>query len=136
MSLDSLITGYAHVGIRVRDLAISRAFYEGLGFRFLAGPIGPEPVAILSHPSGIVVNFILNADSKGDENVLMDTPVKHPGYTHVALAVSDVDATHRELQAEGMRISDGPIDFPGARAVFVRDPDGNVIEFNQSVPIP
>ena len=128
MSLDSTITGYAHIGIRVRDLAISRAFYEALGFRFVAGPIGPEPVAILAHPSGAVINFILNADSEADENVLMDLPVKHPGYTHMALAVTDVDAVHRELQADGVRITEGPIDFPGARAVFVRDPDGNVVE--------
>ena len=28
----------------------------------------------------------------------------------------------------------GPIDFPGARASFVHDPDGNVIELNQAVP--
>ncbi len=34
MGLESLITGFAHVGIRVRDLARSRVFYEGLGFEF------------------------------------------------------------------------------------------------------
>ena len=133
MKLDSLITGVAHVGIRVRDLATSRAFYEGLGFEFVAGPLGPEPAAILAHPSGAVINFILNASSGSSENVLMDVPVKHPGYTHVALAVSDVDAAQRELESLGVRITEGPIEFPGARAIFVRDPDGNVIEFNQSL---
>ena len=36
------ITGINHVGLRVRDLETSRAFYEKLGFEFIVGPIGPE----------------------------------------------------------------------------------------------
>ncbi|MDD1648931.1 MAG: VOC family protein [Methylococcaceae bacterium] len=94
MSLDSLITGIAHVGIRVHDLARSRSFYEQLGFNFVVGPVGPEPVAILTHPSGITINLILNAPEAAAPNVLMDVEQKHPGYTHIALAVSDVGAVH------------------------------------------
>ena len=41
------IVGINHVGIRVADLAQSRHFYAQLGFEFLAGPMGPEPVAIM-----------------------------------------------------------------------------------------
>jgi lactoylglutathione lyase len=134
MELANQITGFAHVGIRVRDLAISRAFYEVLGFRFVAGPVGPEPAAILEHPSGTTVNFILNASSGGSENVLMDIPVKHSGYTHMALAVRDLAVVEEELIAQSVRITEGPVEFPGARALFIRDPDGNVIELNQSVP--
>ena len=66
MALGSLITGFAHVGIRVRDLDTSRAFYANLGFEFVAGPVGPEPAAILAHPSGTFINFILNAALGGD----------------------------------------------------------------------
>jgi len=47
------IVGINHVGIRVTDLTQSRDFYAQLGFEFLAGPIGPEPVAIMEHPSGV-----------------------------------------------------------------------------------
>ena len=132
MALDQLITGIAHFGVRVRDLAISRAFYERLGFEFVVGPVGPEPVAILEHPSGVVVNFILNANTSGRNNILMDVPDKYPGYTHVALAVSDVDGALQELEALGVAITEGPVDFPGARAIFLRDPDDNVIELNQA----
>jgi lactoylglutathione lyase len=82
MSLSSLITGIAHIGIRVHDLARSRSFYELLGFQFVTGPVGPEPVAILAHPSGITINFILNAAEAAAPNVLMDVAEKHPGYTH------------------------------------------------------
>lgn len=134
MGFDRLVTGFAHVGIRVRDLEISRAFYRRLGFRFVAGPVGPEPAAILEHPSGTTINFILNADSPQAENVLMDIPAKHPGYTHMALSVTDVEAVAQALAEEGITITEGPVEFPGARAVFIRDPDRNVIEFNQSVP--
>lgn len=61
MSLVHIITGIAHVGIRVHNLDRARAFYELLGFNFVIGPIGPEPVAIMTHPSGVKINFILNA---------------------------------------------------------------------------
>jgi len=44
------ITGINHVGLRVRDLETSRAFYEKLGFEFIVGPIGPEPVAVIDLP--------------------------------------------------------------------------------------
>ena len=130
MKFDSLITGVAHVGIRVRELDRARAFYEGLGFEFIVGPVGPEPVAILTHPSGLVLNLILNASSDG-ENVLMDLPEKHPGYTHMALLVSDLDAAQAELDAQGVKITEGPVKFPGGTSVFIRDQDRNVIEFHQ-----
>ena len=131
MDFESLITGIAHVGIRVRELPRSRSFYEGLGFQFIAGPVGPEPVAILIHPSKVVLNLILNANANTEANVLMDRPEKHAGYTHMALLVSDLDAAAGQLEASGVTITEGPIQFPGARALFVRDPDGNVIEFHQ-----
>ena len=64
------ITRVNHLGLRVSDLDTSRAFYEKLGFEFIAGPIGPEPVAIMEHPAGINVNFILNANRPDAGNVL------------------------------------------------------------------
>ena len=127
------ITGIAHVGIRVYSLERSRAFYEKLGFEFVAGPLGPEPVAIMSHPSGVEINFILNAADADAPNLLMDVAEKHPGYTHVALSVRDLGAAQAALQQAGIALSGGPITFPnGARAVFIRDPDRNVIELNQA----
>lgn len=125
------ITGVAHIGIRVHDLDRSRRFFEALGFRFVVGPVGPEPVAILDHTSGVVLNLILNAAEPDDENVLMDVPVKHPGYTHVALAVADVAAAQRTLEDAGVEITEGPVTFPGGTSIFVRDPDRNTFEFHQ-----
>ena len=132
MSLNQLITGIAHVGIRVHTLDRARAFYELLGFNFVIGPIGPEPVAIMTHPSGIEINFILNAADASTQNVLMDLKEKHPGYTHIALSVKNVLEVQSALITAGVTITEGPIRFPnGSTAIFVRDPDRNVIEFNQ-----
>jgi lactoylglutathione lyase len=126
------IRGLAHIGIRVHDLERSVKFYALLGFTKTAGPIGPEPVAILDHPSGLEVNLILNAANASAPNVLMDVPEKHPGITHFALLCPDILAAKARLEAEGIRISGGPIRFgPKAQGIFVRDPDGNVIELDQ-----
>ncbi len=127
------IRGINHVGIRVNNLESARAFYEQLGFEFIIGPIGPEPVAIMEHPSGVNINFILNADSGIRENILMDVPERHPGYTHMALDVSDITAVEKTINQLGIAITEGPITLPdGGVMLFIRDQDKNVIEFHQS----
>jgi len=126
------IAGFAHVGLRVHDLARSLAFYSQFGFVKTAGPIGPEPVAILEHPSGIELNLVLNAPLATEPNILMDVADKHPGYTHIALLVDDLEATQESLAVAGIPLSGGPVQLgPKARAVFVRDPDRNVLELHQ-----
>ncbi|VAW72795.1 Glyoxalase/bleomycin resistance family metalloprotein [hydrothermal vent metagenome] len=126
------ITGINHVGIRVTSLEQARAFYERLGFVFIVGPVGPEPVAIMEHPSGVNINFILNADSGVTENVLMDIPERHPGYTHMALDVTDIAAVQSQIEEMDIKITEGPITLPdGGIMFFIRDQDMNVIEFHQ-----
>jgi lactoylglutathione lyase len=127
------ILGINHIGVRVRSLETARHFYERLGFKFLVGPIGREPVAIMEHPSGVNINLILNADSDTEENVLMDVPEKHPGYTHFALTVSDISAVEASIRNLGILITEGPITLPeGGIMFFIRDQDRNVIEFHQN----
>jgi len=125
------ITRINHLGIRVYDLSTSREFYEKLGFKFIIGPVGPEPVAIMKHPSGININFILNAEAPTDRNVLMDEAVKKAGYTHVALEVNDIDGVVVILNEVDIKISEGPVIFPTGISIFIRDPDKNVVEFHQ-----
>lgn len=133
MTLQVEIRGVAHVGIRVHNLERSLKFYQLLGFKKTLGPIGPEPVAILLHPSGIEINLVLNAPSERVPNVLMDVPVKAPGITHIALNCPDIGAAAQALQAAGFPLSEGPVRFPhGIQAIFVRDPDGVVVELDQA----
>jgi len=127
------IIGINHIGIRVENLDRAREFYEQLGFVFIAGPIGPEPVAIMEHPSGVNINFILNADPEIRENILMDVKEKYPGYTHIALDVNDIKVVQKEIENLGIAITEGPITLPdGGIMFFIRDQDKNVIEFHQN----
>ncbi len=121
-----------HVGLRVRSLERAKSFYEKLGFNFIAGPIGPEPVAIMEHPTGININFILNASNDASPgNVLMDVPEKHTGFTHIALEITDKKAVELHLKEAGIPITE-TVELPdGTVFFFIRDPDGNVIEFHR-----
>ena len=86
----------------------------------------------MEHPSGVNINLILNANSGIKENILMDIPEKYPGYTHIALDVTDIEAIEKEILDIGITISEGPIALPGGGVMlFIRDQDKNVIEFHQ-----
>jgi len=124
------ITRINHVGLRVKNLDITRAFYENLGFLFLVGPVGPEPVAIMEHRSGVNINFILNAEVSNTENILMDIPKKHTGFTHIALEVTDAKSASIKIEELGITITE-KVEYEGAQFFFIRDPDDNVIEFHQ-----
>jgi len=126
------ITRINHVGLRVRKLETARCFYEQLGFEFIEGPIGPEPVAVMEHPSGINLNLILNANEGASAtNLLMDVADKHTGYTHMALEVTDLGAAARAVREARIEITER-VELPtGATFFFVRDPDGNVLEFHR-----
>jgi len=127
------IIGINHIGIRVASLDSARAFYEQLGFIFIIGPIGPEPVAIMEHPSGVNINLILNADAGAEENILMDVAEKYPGYTHIALDVDDIKSAQDSIAQMGIPVTEGPITLPdGGVMFFIRDQDNNVIEFHQN----
>ena len=124
------ITRINHVGLRIRDLERSRAFYEVLGFEFIVGPIGPEPVAVMEHPSGVNINFILNAgDDASADNILMDVSAKHTGYTHIALEISDRVSVKQQLTKAGVSITETVELLDGAVFFFIRDPDGNALTF-------
>lgn len=124
------ITGLNHLGIRVLDSARSEAFYGKLGFQVRARH---GEVVILTNEHAVEINLIVNADPAHDgTNVLMDAPPKRAGYTHVALGVASMDDTVRWLGELGIAISEGPVVLGGARSLFVRDPDRNVIELREA----
>jgi catechol 2,3-dioxygenase-like lactoylglutathione lyase family enzyme len=122
-----------HVGFVVKDLPAADRFYA-------------EVLGLPRHhvrPSW----FVLNATSTLHLIPLGDPAANEPphhAYRHVALQVSDLRAVLRVLLAGGVRVSqidfaggerevtsvDDPLDF-GVGSLFVRDPDGNLIEFLQ-----
>ena len=62
----------------------------------------------------------------------MDVPVKHAGYTHVALEVEDMAVLVSELNKKSIAITEGPVTHPAGQSVFIRDQDMNVVEFYAS----
>jgi len=77
------------------------------------------------------INFILNAsDDAPEHNVLMEKDMKYPGYTHIALEVTDAASVSKQLEALGITITER-VEYKGAQFFFIRDPDDNVIEFHQ-----
>jgi catechol 2,3-dioxygenase-like lactoylglutathione lyase family enzyme len=119
-----------HIGIRVKDAAVAIKFYAVLGFDYVRKADGDD-VTIIRNPDGVEINLVHNSnDANGGKNILMDVPVKYPGYTHVALRVASVKDTIAALKDNGITITQGPVKFgeDGGVSVFVRDPDRNVVE--------
>ena len=124
------IEAFNHVGIRVRNREVSVSFYEKLGFLLEtdAGFDDGHPV-ILRHASGVVLNLLGPATASGEGNILMDVAGKHSGITHFALTVASVEAAKASLEGAGIEIT-GSFIFEGMSAIFIRDPDRNVIELD------
>lgn len=117
-----------HIGIRISDRGTSVKFYELLGYELVTeeGFDKGHPI-ILRHPAGPVLNLLGPATGKAGENVLMDEPQKYPGYTHMALQVSSVADAVDLFDANNVAIT-GRHQFNDLNAIFVRDPDRNVVE--------
>ena len=119
-----------HVGIRIRDKNVSVPFYQVLGFEFLtdAGFEDGHPI-IMKHPGGVVINLLGPATVTDGMNILMDVQEKYPGITHVALTVGSLEAAKRYVEEHDIPIT-GSFSFKGMSAIFIRDPDRNVIELD------
>ena len=119
-----------HVGIGIVNFARSVSFYVSLGFEFEtdAGFEQGHPI-ILKHPSGVVLNLLGPANMPDNYNILMDSDDKYSGITHVALTVSSLKSAEELMNDKGIPIT-GSFSFGGMSAIFIRDPDRNVIELD------
>jgi len=119
-----------HIGIRVRDKLRSVSFYESLGFQLVkdVGFDQGHPV-IVRHPCGVVLNLLGPANAANDSNILMDVEEKYPGYTHFALTVRSMNSAKQLMSDNGIEIT-GSFSFENMSAIFIRDPDSNVIEID------
>jgi catechol 2,3-dioxygenase-like lactoylglutathione lyase family enzyme len=142
-----------HVGITVRNLDASIDFYHDLiGLPFIVPPtpwfegdqlargLGVEPpvalrVALFEVGDGATWFEILEYRSPASrtEHALAQNDI---GAAHIALHVDDIDATYADLRAKGVPfvsepnvVDDGPL--AGWRWVYLRDPDGHMLELVQ-----
>jgi|SRR5436190_18654677 len=119
---------FNHVAFRVRDVARSLAFYEGvLGFREAFRVYRPDGRLGL-----IYVQF--GADQfvelfEGGEGERQPEPAQSgSGYLHFCITVADLDAALEILRRKGLDVGQAYTGTSGARIYFVEDPDGNKIE--------
>jgi len=119
-----------HVGIRVSDRQQSLEFYQQLGFE--ESLYLPEHQASeLVNQAGIYLNLIYSGKRR-EKNILLDTGDQYTGITHIAFVIDNMDDFVAWCQRRQVKITEGPKAIgPRRMACFIRDLDGNVLEFNQ-----
>ena len=121
------VRAYDHVGIRVSDRETALRFYGKLGFE-VDPKFTDDRVAEIVAPGGTRINLIFNGVAQPDaHNILLDEPLKLPGYTHAAFIVDELDSVLRWANEEGVEITEGPVDWGRRITCFLRDPDGNTL---------
>ena len=123
------VLAFDHVGIRISDLEKSFDFYKKLGFKNLI--VDQDGDYEVTNDAGLRINLIANANPSRGHNILLDESVKFPGYTHAAFTIPDLELAVDKIINEGIKITEGPKDSPRRKYFFIRDPDGNVLEFNE-----
>ena len=125
------IRAFDHVGIRVTDAKRALAFYASLRF-VVDAKYSNERVAEIISPSGVRLNLIFNGvRTRSGRNILLDETEKWPGYTHAAFIVERLQTILDWAADHGVQITEGPVDWDRRLTCFLRDPDGNVLEFNE-----
>ncbi|MFF0789359.1 VOC family protein [Streptomyces spiralis] len=145
------ISGLLHVAVVTRDIDRMTAFYRELfGARVvkelrLTTPVFGEGVGVPGARARTVHLRIPGADTvveltmydrhraTGDERA----PANTPGLRHLALRTTGIEAAEAELRAWGAEIVGGPVEVDepaaarGTRFLYVRDPEGNLVELIQ-----
>jgi len=129
---------FSHVGQCVSDLDASRAFYvDVLGFAEVMDldVSGSQSATLLRLPDPVGLravylkrdDFVLEllAFSSPPPLARRDRPMIEPGLTHISFGVDDLDATCAAVLAAGGTVLE---ESRLPTAVFVTDPDGQVIE--------
>ncbi len=145
-----------HVGTTVTDLDRAVEFYrDALGFAvldrftvsgdsFAAGVGVPDATGRFAHldGGGVLASDASQSSSDSSDGVRVelveydpageagDGPdsVNDPGAKHMGFAVDDVDAVYESLPDDVETLSEPQTTSSGARILFVRDPEDNLIE--------
>jgi len=120
-------TTLSHVSVTVTDLERARRFYgELIGLREIPRPDFGFPGVWYSLGGDLQLHVIVNDRRPA-------APVEHHRFDvkdpHFALWVEDADALHERLRASGHPFYDYASTPTGLRQLFIRDHDGNMVEF-------
>ncbi len=116
------ISNFHHAGFLVTDIDQAAAFYEGvLGLENLPRPDFGFPGRWYDLHNGNQLH-LMSLDTMPAHSTNIPTFDRH-----IALAVPDVAQTAAQLTAMGIEFATGN-GRGGAAQLFLRDPDGNMIE--------
>jgi glyoxylase I family protein len=109
---------YNHIGIVVRDLEKSRWFYgEVLGLETIPNP-----------PFKVALHWFRVGQACALHLMVYDETIPAT-MRHIALEVADFEEAVRELERNGIQVTEGPGKrMDGSDYLFCRDPDGNLVE--------
>jgi glyoxylase I family protein len=136
-----VIKGVHHIAIGVPDIEAGLAFYcDILGFdldwRSDISAVNEKAGAAVGLPGFEAKMAMLKGSnlclelwqySNPEPRDLRSDP-SDLGYPHMALAVEDIEAEYVRLAAAGMTFVGPPVDFGTQKAIYGRDPFGNIIE--------
>lgn len=140
------IKGVHHVNLAVEDIDLMQDFYrEALGFTEVAAlEWGPDDVAgqitgvkrssakmAMLECGNLIVELIQYL--KPETQIGDQCEPYTRGYTHICLDVTDIDAEYERLRSHGMTFHGppSPLGDRNFRAIYGRDPEGNLIELQE-----
>ena len=137
MTVKLNIRSLQHIGIPVRDIDASIAFYEGLGFHDVM-PSTFDLDGKTGRVSMMQLKDIIIEIYQLPEPHLAAIRGRGDGHVdHFAFDVDDIDATYRTLKEAGYHmVEEAPVFLPrfwsgGCKYFNILGPDGERIEFNQ-----
>ena len=120
--------GIFSLSLTVKDLAVSKIFYEKLGFRVIAGGMELN-FLVLKNEETIIGLF----HGMFDNNIL----TFNPGWSQDAKnlqSFTDIREIQKELKEKGFEFSrEADESTTGPASLVTTDPDGNVILLDQHV---
>lgn len=128
MDMREQITGLGHIGIPVRDIDDTVAFYQMIGFRVVLDTVNPQ--------NSQKVIFLKQKDVMLELYQQEETALVAGAINHIALDVDDLDAIYRYVCEKGLNntkdtIHQLPFWKSGVRYFTIEGPNGERIEFSQ-----
>ncbi len=118
--------GAFSISLSVKDLHVSKAFYENLGFTVLGGAL-ERNYLIMKNGNALVGLF----QGMFEQNILTFNPGWDESGQNVA-AFDDVRAIQQELKSKGLTFeSEADENTTGPASFVIMDPDGNAILVDQ-----
>ena len=123
------VAGFDHVSLPLSDTDAMIAFYRGLGF-----DVAEQKAVVAVYAGAHMINFH-RPELWPREQFTLRAPAARPPCGDLCFVWDGTeDALHARLASAGAAIEEGPVERVGARrvpatSVYVRDPDGNLLEF-------